>query len=579
MAAKPSLEQWMHVRHNVDDQKRAEPRGEQEHYLADVKVSVINPFGHRHPKTSSRTKKRKGSGGNRHKSDPEFEKGKPFYGTENGSIDNTTASPDMHQAEHVRVPNSAQYEHEMQSGQVPKHEEIFSEPELDQADEVKFGEEAQGHAEYHDDQDGRHHDPNSQTAHGHELSQQRLDGNRLGGMDGDSYPDTTSGHPSTNAISDDEHADMHSYTGVQGRPIVTSRSRVPDVPTNGLPGNGHTPRAVQSSEAHDEQQHTFNADGLTSDLAETFTFAPANLARSHQAPAKPRHDQHQGHDATKGAAARSSTAAQPEPPQQPQQQQQVAERENGRVELANRTLPRVPQDQSRQPKARTHNSKTRRAPATGVLAQQQHHPERLQEDNHPAPVAQDHRPAPPPESQQQTATGQRHVADQDQPIPTPTINAQSGRAGAPSDPPLILDYTKEELSKMSYRELKEASFDDDPTVKDTDVYSQYGTLEEQMVAVARLPKEARMHFFGTLNIDQWEDAGDWFLQRFGEIAGKLKDVRREKRKFSQAFEDRIEQRHCEVSKKQEITQNALDAMRQSGDRVLDATPKKTKKKN
>ncbi|KAM3419928.1 hypothetical protein BST61_g3248 [Cercospora zeina] len=141
-----------------------------------------------------------------------------------------------------------------------------------------------------------------------------------------------------------------------------------------------------------------------------------------------------------------------------------------------------------------------------------------------------------------------------------------------------IDYNPEDLYKMSYAQLKAESFDTDPRKKiELPLDWQAKTLQEKLQMVMPFDGKTQAHFLEALNIDEWEEAGDWFLDRFGEVVRRLKESRRHKRKVASAFEEQIEQRSQAVSKKQKMTQGALDEMRESGGKVLQGTPKKSRK--
>ncbi|KAK0290428.1 hypothetical protein LTR91_012108 [Friedmanniomyces endolithicus] len=142
-------------------------------------------------------------------------------------------------------------------------------------------------------------------------------------------------------------------------------------------------------------------------------------------------------------------------------------------------------------------------------------------------------------------------------------------------PELQLDYDIPELYGMKYKDLKAADFDRHPKAEHSDTTD--GSLEHKMHAASAMVPEDQARFLGTLDINQWEEAGDWFLSRFGETMGKLKSTRQEKRQAACAFEDEIERRHSTVSKKRRVTEDALGEMKASGAMVLQGTPNKVKK--
>lgn len=134
---------------------------------------------------------------------------------------------------------------------------------------------------------------------------------------------------------------------------------------------------------------------------------------------------------------------------------------------------------------------------------------------------------------------------------------------------------------MSYKELKAQPLDVDPDSAPFDAFpdgtSDADDLQKKLAAVATLSIVDQTEFFTSLDVDAWEEAGEWFLQKFADLTKQLKDNRREKRKAVEALEDEISERHTAVSKKCKLTDNALSEMKESGGKVLQGTPKKTRK--
>ncbi|KAF2171657.1 hypothetical protein M409DRAFT_50326 [Zasmidium cellare ATCC 36951] len=144
---------------------------------------------------------------------------------------------------------------------------------------------------------------------------------------------------------------------------------------------------------------------------------------------------------------------------------------------------------------------------------------------------------------------------------------------------LDLDYVEPELYDKTYEELKEASFDSDPMAVEFRFHENEARkdLPQKLHYVGGLSHKDQVRFFESLNIETWEEAGEWFLQRFGDLTEKLKENRREKRKEIEVFEDEIRDRHNTVAKKQKMTTDALKEMKESGGKVLQGTPRKIRK--
>ncbi|CAK4032009.1 Hypothetical predicted protein [Lecanosticta acicola] len=151
------------------------------------------------------------------------------------------------------------------------------------------------------------------------------------------------------------------------------------------------------------------------------------------------------------------------------------------------------------------------------------------------------------------------------------------------EPPIVyesaLDYEPPQLFDMGYQDLRAQSFDVDPNAAEIAFCDEYkdAPLPEKLKMLMTLSHEDKSRFFQSLGIDEWEEAGDWFLQRFAETTNKFRAGRQEKRKAVQELEEEISERHNSVSKKRKMTEDALGEMKESGGKVLQGTPKKSRK--
>ncbi|KAI7066199.1 hypothetical protein KC365_g13308 [Hortaea werneckii] len=126
-----------------------------------------------------------------------------------------------------------------------------------------------------------------------------------------------------------------------------------------------------------------------------------------------------------------------------------------------------------------------------------------------------------------------------------------------------LDYEPQELRRMDYQTLKGTAFDFEPYSSRFTLPNAQPTdnLTQKLFAASELNRQDQAEFFASLTIDDWEQAGDWFLDRFGDLMKRLKEARREKREAAKRFEDEVEHRHDAVSKKRKLTDDALGEMK------------------
>ncbi|KAF2999875.1 hypothetical protein E8E13_008111 [Curvularia kusanoi] len=141
-----------------------------------------------------------------------------------------------------------------------------------------------------------------------------------------------------------------------------------------------------------------------------------------------------------------------------------------------------------------------------------------------------------------------------------------------------VDYDSKVLYKMNYDQLKDESFDTDPrappSVLPEDVRSQ--PLPARLEYAQQLDPVHQSEFFGTLSTNEWEDAGDWFLDKFSAIIKKTKSARQKKRAAAQELEEEIETRHQHVTKKRRLVEDAMVKMQAQGEGLVPKSPMPSK---
>lgn len=139
----------------------------------------------------------------------------------------------------------------------------------------------------------------------------------------------------------------------------------------------------------------------------------------------------------------------------------------------------------------------------------------------------------------------------------------------------VLDYELEELYAKDFDELQNEPFDGPPREELHDTQFDHSKpLSERLAAVAKLDARRQKELFSSLKLEEWEEAGDWFQERFSEVFEKLKAARKHRREIAAEFEQRIAHRQQALTKKRKVTDDALAEMKKSGSLVLESTPKK-----
>ncbi|KAL6881348.1 extracellular mutant protein 11 domain-containing protein [Trichoderma novae-zelandiae] len=136
-----------------------------------------------------------------------------------------------------------------------------------------------------------------------------------------------------------------------------------------------------------------------------------------------------------------------------------------------------------------------------------------------------------------------------------------------------LDYDDMALSTMSYTELQKEPFDFDPSKAPTHVGSggtagSADTLSAKLEQYQHQSDKEQRALFRSMNVDDWEEAGDWFADQFHEIMHKLREARRNKRRMIQEFENEAADREAAVRLRTEAIERKLTKMKQDGQRVV-----------
>ncbi|KAL5119191.1 hypothetical protein ACEQ8H_002901 [Pleosporales sp. CAS-2024a] len=141
------------------------------------------------------------------------------------------------------------------------------------------------------------------------------------------------------------------------------------------------------------------------------------------------------------------------------------------------------------------------------------------------------------------------------------------------------DYDLKALDTMSYDALKNESFDTNPRMTghslSTDM-RQKPLIERLEHVQKNLDPAKQSAFFRNLPTQEWEDAGDWFLDQFSSIIQRSKQARQQKRKVAQCFEDEIERHYKHVSKKQHQVAEAMKKMQAQGEGLVPRSPRPSK---
>ncbi|TDZ25129.1 hypothetical protein Cob_v001917 [Colletotrichum orbiculare MAFF 240422] len=132
------------------------------------------------------------------------------------------------------------------------------------------------------------------------------------------------------------------------------------------------------------------------------------------------------------------------------------------------------------------------------------------------------------------------------------------------------DYLDDELAGMTYAMLRHQSFDDDPLKKVLQPATPLtgDTLQAKLEHFKGQREADQQKFFTQMNVSDWQRSGDWLLDRFGEVAQKLKESRKSKRDLVDQFESEISSREETVRQQTESIIKKLGKIKHKGEDML-----------
>ncbi|CZT00729.1 hypothetical protein WAI453_009174 [Rhynchosporium graminicola] len=139
---------------------------------------------------------------------------------------------------------------------------------------------------------------------------------------------------------------------------------------------------------------------------------------------------------------------------------------------------------------------------------------------------------------------------------------------------LIPDYTIEELKRMKYSDLESEGWDMVPYAKPFELPNELQgrkvTLEKKVTYYATKVTEEddQIPFYESLTTEEWDQAGDLFIEKFGELMKRLKAKKQEKRKAAEGFEDEIRDREKAVRNEAGKIDKCLEDMEITGKSLL-----------
>lgn len=93
-------------------------------------------------------------------------------------------------------------------------------------------------------------------------------------------------------------------------------------------------------------------------------------------------------------------------------------------------------------------------------------------------------------------------------------------------------------------------------------------LDDRLEFYRSKNEDAQVQLFTQMSVREWDDSGDWFLERFGNIVTKMKEARRVKRKIVEQYETQISEREEEVRRQKETIDRKLSKLKHDSSAML-----------
>lgn len=131
-----------------------------------------------------------------------------------------------------------------------------------------------------------------------------------------------------------------------------------------------------------------------------------------------------------------------------------------------------------------------------------------------------------------------------------------------------LDYDDNVLAQKSFGDLLNEPFDLDPAQAGNNEGGDGNPLSNKLERFAHESEDGQREFFSRMKIDDWEESGDWFVDRFADLMKRVKEARRAKRKVVSEFEKEEARREEAVRMRSDALDRKMQKMRQDGLRVV-----------
>lgn len=155
-------------------------------------------------------------------------------------------------------------------------------------------------------------------------------------------------------------------------------------------------------------------------------------------------------------------------------------------------------------------------------------------------------------------------------LPQPAARANQLLSPLPKPIP---DYNDETLKKMAYADLEKEPWEKSDYKKSFQLVKPLrdtSSLKEKLdhYTFKEVGQDAQVAFFTQLSLEEWEEGGDWFVDKFTEMMTEMKKKRMEKKQIAKKYEDEISAREKLVRGKSDHLDREFKDMRTGGEGIL-----------
>lgn len=144
--------------------------------------------------------------------------------------------------------------------------------------------------------------------------------------------------------------------------------------------------------------------------------------------------------------------------------------------------------------------------------------------------------------------------------------------------PLELDYDSPVLATMSLKNLQNEPYDHDPRAEPFEFSTFFDhvppdatitTVPEKLEKLSsQSRRDDRIPFFQSITMTEWEECGDWLIERFATLMSQLKDGRKARRQLAYRYEEEIRMQHDKIVGERNEVEEMIQGMRTGGRGVL-----------